>query len=284
MSDDAAGSSNAERGLAGSQQAVASFDEEHQGLVRQVQGFLHKYPTSIPLIVLLLGVVIFTIAAPGKFLSPLNLSVVLQQVTIVAILGMAQTLVILTAGIDLSVGLIMILCSVVMGRTAVVYGVPVIIAFPLGLLVRARLRLLNGLIVTRLRLPPFIVTLGTWSIFGALNTWYSNSETIRSQDMEAAAPFLLWLGKLFKLYDLGMAVGLDLPFLQGLGGHLRLGADDRARDHPVLRAVANGVRPPCLCDRRRSRRRAAFGHQHRPHAAGGLRARRPDLRHRPPGR
>ena len=57
---------------------------------------------SIPFIVLLLGVVIFAFAAPGKFLSPLNLSVVLQQVTIIAILGIAQTLVILTAGIDLS--------------------------------------------------------------------------------------------------------------------------------------------------------------------------------------
>jgi fructose transport system permease protein len=215
MSDDAVGSFSAERGLAGGQQAVASFDEEHRGVVRQVQGFLHKYPTSIPLIVLLIGVVIFSIVAPGKFLSPLNLSVVLQQVTIVAILGMAQTLVILTAGIDLSVGLIMILCSVVMGRTAVAYGVPVIIAFPLGLLAGLACGFLNGLIVTMLRLPPFIVTLGTWSIFGALNTWYSNSETIRSQDMEAAAPFLLWLGKLFKLYDLFLAIGLDLPFLKG---------------------------------------------------------------------
>jgi len=215
MSDDAVGSSSAEHGLSNSPQAVASFDEEHTGFVRRVQGFLHQYPTSIPLIVLLCGVVIFAFVAPGKFLSPLNLSVVLQQVTIVAILGMAQTLVILTAGIDLSVGLIMILCSVVMGRTAVVYGVPVIIAFPLGLLVGLACGCLNGLIVTRLRLPPFIVTLGTWSIFGALNTWYSNSETIRSQDMQAAAPFLLWLGKLFKPYDIVAAFGFDMPFLRG---------------------------------------------------------------------
>jgi len=215
MSDDAAGSATAERGLKGAEQAVASFEDDRQGLIRQIQRFLHQYPTMIPLIVLLVGVVIFSIAAPGKFLSPLNLSVVLQQVTIVAILGMAQTLVILTAGIDLSVGLMMILCSVVMGRTAVVYGVPVVVAFPLGLMCGFLCGLLNGLIVTRLRLPPFIVTLGTWSIFGALNVWYSNSETIRSQDMEAAAPFLLWLGKLIKVYNVGTALGLDLPFLRG---------------------------------------------------------------------
>ena len=122
---------------------------------------------------------------------------------------------ILTAGIDLSVGLIMILCSVIMGRTAVYFGVPVVIAFPLGLAACLACGWLNGIIVTKLRLPPFIVTLGTWSIFGALNTWYSNSETIRSQDMEAAAPFLLWLGKLIKVYDSVKMLGLDLPFLKG---------------------------------------------------------------------
>jgi fructose transport system permease protein len=215
MSDDAMGSTLAERGLSGSSQSVASFEEEDRGTIRRIKAFLHLYPTSIPFIVLLLGVVIFSIAAPGKFLSPLNLSVVLQQVTIIAILGIAQTLVILTAGIDLSVGAIMILCSVVMGRTAVVFGVPVLIAFPLGLLVGLACGAVNGLIVTMLRLPPFIVTLGTWSIFGALNTWYSRSETIRQQDMEAAAPFLQWTGTLIKLYDLFKGIGLDLPFLRG---------------------------------------------------------------------
>lgn len=233
MSDDAAGSATAERGLQGSATEIASFEEDRRGPIWHLQAFLHQYPTSIPLIVLLIGVVIFSLAAPGKFLSPLNLSVVLQQVTIVAILGMAQTLVILTAGIDLSVGLIMILCHVVMGRTAVVFApqitawilattgiaidpfVIVLLSFPLGLLAGLACGLLNGILVTALRLPPFIVTLGTWSIFGALNTFYSNSETIRSQDMEATASYLLWLGKLFKLYDIGLFFGMDLSWLRG---------------------------------------------------------------------
>src|SRR5690349_4017203 len=122
MSDDASGSATAERGLKGADQSVANFEEDRKSPVRALQGFLHDFPTMIPLIVLVIGAVIFTLAAPGKFLSPLNLSVVLQQVTIVAMLGMAQTLVILTAGIDLSVGLIMIFCHVVMGRTAVVFA------------------------------------------------------------------------------------------------------------------------------------------------------------------
>ena len=104
------------------------------------QHFLHAYPTTIPFLVLVLGVVFFSSIVGGKFFAPFNLSLILQQVTIIATLGIAQTLVILTAGIDLSVGVIMILCSVVMGRTCVVYGVPLAIAFPLGLARRPRLR------------------------------------------------------------------------------------------------------------------------------------------------
>ena len=83
----------------------------------------------------MLGILFFSFIVGGKFFAPFNLSLILQQVTIIATLGIAQTLVILTAGIDLSVGVIMILASVVMGRTCVVYGVPLAIAFPLGLLV-----------------------------------------------------------------------------------------------------------------------------------------------------
>jgi fructose transport system permease protein len=162
-----------------------------------------------------LGVVIFSLIVGQKFFAPFNLSLVLQQVTIIAILGIAQTLIILTAGIDLSVGVIMILSSVVMGRTAVVYGVPLAIAFPLGLLAGFLCGLVNGLIITLLRLPPFIVTLGTWSIFGALNIFYSRSETIRQQDIEAVAPFLQWTGTIIKPYDVFLSMGLEVPWLKG---------------------------------------------------------------------
>jgi fructose transport system permease protein len=195
---------------------VASFEEESPGAVRRVQNFLHAFPTTIPFLVLVLGVIFFSTIVGGKFFAPFNLSLILQQVTIIAMLGIAQTLIILTAGIDLSVGVIMILSSVVMGRTCVVYGVPLAIAFPLGLIAGFLCGLVNGLIITVLRLPPFIVTLGTWSIFGALNVFYSRSETIRQQDIEAAAPFLQWTGTIIKPYDLLLnAFGLQVPFLKG---------------------------------------------------------------------
>ncbi len=175
-------------------QTVASFEEERQDPLKHVQHFLHTYPTAIPFIVLLLGILIFSAIVGGRFFAPFNLSLVLQQVTIIGTLGIAQTLIILTAGIDLSVGVIMILSTVVMGRLAVVTGMPVVLAFPLGLLCGMACGYVNGALVTYLKLPPFIVTLGTWSIFGALVLFYSQSATIRQQEIEAAAPFLQFTG------------------------------------------------------------------------------------------
>ena len=83
---------------------------------------------------LVLGLLLGVTVNFSHFVTGSNLSTVLTQVTIIGILGIAQTLVILTAGIDLSVGVIMVISSVVMGRLAVIDGVPVLIAFPLGLL------------------------------------------------------------------------------------------------------------------------------------------------------
>ena len=172
---------------------IAVFDQP-TSLVRRVHHFLHGQPTAAPLAVLLLAIIVFSIAVGDRFLHPFNLSLVLQQVTIIGILGIAQTLIILTAGIDLSVGAIMVLSSVVMGRLAVGHGLYPPLAFFLGLVVGAGAGAANGVLITRFKLPPFIATLGSWSIFWALNLWYSGSETIRSQDLNASAPFLKWTG------------------------------------------------------------------------------------------
>ncbi len=174
-------------------------DEEQGGPLRGLQRLLHSNPTLVPFIILLAGIAVFAILVGRRFFHPFNLSLILQQVTIIATVGIAQTLIILTAGIDLSVGAIMILSSVVMGRLAVLDGVPVELAFLAGLLVGLACGFVNGALVTYLRLPPFIVTLGTWSIFGALNIAYSHSETIREQDIAATAPFLQFEGTVIKL-------------------------------------------------------------------------------------
>jgi fructose transport system permease protein len=101
----------------------------------------------------------------------------------------------LTAGIDLSVGAILVLSSFVMGRLAVMTGVPLPLAIAAGMAIGTLMGAFNGFLVAKVKLPPFIVTLGTLSVFTALKLWYSGSESIRNSDIEATAPALLWFGE-----------------------------------------------------------------------------------------
>src|ERR671937_3294020 len=96
-----------------------------------------------PIIALLLAVIFFT-AQSARFLTGSNLSLVVQQVMVVGTLAIGQTLIILTAGIDLSCGAVMALSSIFMTKLAVNGGVPPGLAILIGLLVAAGFGLLNG--------------------------------------------------------------------------------------------------------------------------------------------
>jgi fructose transport system permease protein len=206
------GPSDFEKPLGSAATTVASFEEGGSGPLKRLQHFLHNYPTAIPFIVLVISVLAFSAIIGERFYATRNLAIVLQQVTVIAILGIAQTLVILTAGIDLSVGAIMILSHVVMGKLAVDSGFPVPIAFSLGLLCGLACGAINGSLITFLRLPPFIATLGTWNIFNALNLWYSESQTVRPGDIDAAAPFLKIMGTSLTINAAQFAFGTVLMF------------------------------------------------------------------------
>ena len=199
-----------ERLLGAAATTQASFEEEHLPFAKRAQRFLHLYPTVVPFFVLLLGLLLGMTVNYSHFVTATNFSTVLTQVTIVGILAIGQTFVILTAGIDLSVGVTMVISSVVMGRLAVIDGLPLIVAFPAGLLTGVACGYLNGALVTRLKMPPFIVTLGTWSIIGALNTFYSQSETIRSYDLDNSAPFLQSMGVTFDVGGARIMLGTFL--------------------------------------------------------------------------
>ena len=114
-------------------------------------------------------------------------------------LAAAQTLIILTAGIDLSVGAIAVLCTVVMGKASFTYGIPPAVSVAIGLAVGTALGAISGWLVSRMKLPPFIVTLGMWQIVLATNFLYSANETIRSQTIAAEAPLLQLFGEKIKL-------------------------------------------------------------------------------------
>lgn len=184
----------------------AVFTPERTALGR-VQAFLHAYPTMVPVIVLALSLVVFGLVAGSRFFAPFNLSLIMQQVTVIGILAAAQSLIVLTAGIDLSVAAIMVLTTVIMGKLAVELGFPVWVAIPIGMLFGIACGALNGLLVTRLRLPPFIVTLGTWNVFFALNLWYSGAQSIRSQTIDAEAPGLKLFGESFAVFGTQFTYG-----------------------------------------------------------------------------
>ncbi len=182
-----------------SDRSVAAFEGHDKNALDRLQHFLHGNPTMVPVIVLLLSIGVFGVIAGGNFFSAFNLSLIMQQVSIIGILAAAQSLVILTAGIDLSVAAIMVLMSVVMGNLGVNMGLPAPLAIAVGLVGGTAAGLMNGFLVTRLKLPPFITTLGTWNIFFALNLWLSGAQSIRSQDIDAQAPLLKFFGESFRI-------------------------------------------------------------------------------------
>jgi len=170
--------------------AAEQFAMRRQSPLQRLQHVLHSHPSLSPLMVLILSFVIFTIINP-RFAQPSTIGIILQQVSVIAALAIGQTLVILTAGIDLSVGAIAILATLFSANLAVKNGLPGILAVLLGIVVGLLAGALNGTLVTRLNLPPFIVTLGTLSIFTAIALLYSGGQQVGRRQMP---PALNWAG------------------------------------------------------------------------------------------
>jgi len=150
----------------------------------------------------LLVTCIFFATQSARFLTAQNLSLVLQQVMVVGVLAIGQTLIILTAGIDLSCGMVMALGGVVMTKFAVNYGMDPYAAILCGLAVTTGFGLINGLLVTRFKLPPFIVTLGTLNIAFAITQLYSQAQIIPNLPSE-----LTFLGNTFGFGSTEVSLG-----------------------------------------------------------------------------
>ena len=162
-------------------EAPASAEElagDSHTFSQRVHEVLHRYPALSPAIVLILAMIVFSLLS-DRFLRPQNLSLIAQQVSIVGTLAVGQTLIILTAGIDLSIGAVMVLSSLMMTKLFQDNGWPAVLALLVGALVAVAASTLNGLLVTRIKLPPFIVTLGTLSIFTAITLLYAKGQTIQ---------------------------------------------------------------------------------------------------------
>jgi fructose transport system permease protein len=106
-------------------------------------------PTVGPFVALVLTMAFFSVKS-DRFLDAQNLSLILQQVMVVGVLAIGQTLVILTAGIDLSCGTVMAFGQVIMTKLAIENGMDPLLAIALGILTCVGFGLLNGGLVTGL--------------------------------------------------------------------------------------------------------------------------------------
>lgn len=117
------------------------------------------------IIIVILVLLVFTIAAAANgtnFLKPSNLSTIMNQASFLVVLGIGQALVVLTGGIDLSVGALMAFVTVFWGEYLMKSSESPFMLGVLGvLLTGAVIGLLNGLMITKLRIPPFIATFAT---------------------------------------------------------------------------------------------------------------------------
>ncbi len=120
----------------------------------------------LPFLTLILLCIALTIATP-HFLTAINLASVARQTAVINILALGMTLVIISGGIDLSIGSILGVAGL-FGTMAIKAGQPIPIAIAAGIGSGLLCGLLNGLMITRLKIAPFIVTLGTLGAFRGL--------------------------------------------------------------------------------------------------------------------
>jgi len=136
-----------------------------------------------PLLGLVLVIATFAILMgdPARYLSPKNLRTVLAQTVIVAIGAIGMTMIIISGGIDLSVGSSIALTGVI-AALGINAGLSTTVAIGAGILVGGVVGLSNGLAITRLRVVPFIATLGMLGVARGVAKGISGSQTVNPPD------------------------------------------------------------------------------------------------------
>jgi fructose transport system permease protein len=189
---------------------AATLLQQSRGPLDQIQHVLHRYPVISPAFVLLASCVVFTMLGDGRFQRPETIGIMLQQTAVLATLAIGQTLIILTAGVDLAVGTAMLLTHLVVAKVAVDHGVPGFLALLLGAVVGIALGAFHGGLVAKVGLPPFIVTLGTFYIFNSLGLVYSKAQTISKEALGGDDSLLLWTGKGISFGSMRITTGVLL--------------------------------------------------------------------------
>ena len=134
-----------------------------------------------PVLGLLFVMALFSILAPEKFATGANLQLILLQTAVVGTAALGMTMVIISGGIDLSVGSVIALTTVVVALL-LNSGFPPILAALGGVVVGVLCGSIIGMFVTQVRLSPFIVTLGMWGALRGSAKGLANEQMIVPPD------------------------------------------------------------------------------------------------------
>jgi ribose transport system permease protein len=154
----------------------------------------------LPFVSLIILFVALAIASP-HFLTQTNLSSVVRQTAVINIMSLGMTIIIIAGGIDLSVGAILAM-SGVLGAMAMERGMPIPVGILIGILGGLFWGFVNGFLTTRLRIAPFIVTLGTLGIIRGLTLIITNGLPVHGvpqgfsflgEGNLLGVPFVLWV-------------------------------------------------------------------------------------------
>jgi fructose transport system permease protein len=187
------------------------------GPLASVQHLLHRFPVISPAVVLLLAFVVFGFfntlecgvrTCGESFRSGSTVGQMFQATAVMAALAVGQTLIILTAGVDLSVGAAMILVHLFVAKLFADQGLNGFLALGLGALAGMTLGAFHGALVTKIGLPPFIVTLGTFYMYQSVGLVYSKAQTTSGEDMGGENGVLLFTGRIFKFFGIPLTYGV----------------------------------------------------------------------------
>jgi ribose transport system permease protein len=139
-------------------------------------------------------------ATSSAFFTINNAMTIALQVTSIALLGIGATCVIITGGIDLSVGSVLALAGVVAALAVKDWGIPVAFAMLIGILTGSICGLINGILVTKMKLPPFIATLGMMLIARGFALQITGARAVSGL---GEAFGVLGNGSLFRIVNIG---------------------------------------------------------------------------------
>jgi ribose/xylose/arabinose/galactoside ABC-type transport system permease subunit len=193
--------------------------------------------TTLPLLAAIVGLGVYTASKSDVFLSQANLQNLFEQISVLGLVTVGMTLLMVAGLLDLSVGALASFIAVIAARLAA-DGTSVAAIIPIGIGVGLGVGLLTGIVVGVVRVPPFILTIGSWSVFVSLGLVLTEGQPI---GVDAEAFTTIGIGRRFGIPIAGMLFIGALIFGALLLRYTRLGRNAYAMGSNPQAAFLAGV-------------------------------------------